>query len=183
MIYRIDLGAGGVDFGSTSVRQLIWSVVAIAVAIALLFVIRNHFVLYRFTYVFGAIGIILLLLPLIPGIGVEIGGARQWIRVGGLTFQPVELAKIALTIFFAGYLVRNRDALSMVGKKFGPIRFPCGRDLGPLIVVWLIAMGVLVFQSELGTAVLILVSSWQCSTWRQDESVGVLIGEVALHRW
>lgn len=156
MIYRIDLGAGGVDFGSTSVRQLIWSVVAIAVAIALLFVIRNHFVLYRFTYVFGAIGIILLLLPLIPGIGVEIGGARQWIRVGGLTFQPVELAKIALTIFFAGYLVRNRDALSMVGKKFGPIRFPRGRDLGPLIVVWLIAMGVLVFQSELGTAVLIL---------------------------
>jgi cell division protein FtsW (lipid II flippase) len=155
MIYRIDLGSGAVTFASTSVRQLVWSIVAIAAAILIVIFLRNHLVLFRYTYIFGLAGIVLLILPLTPGLGMEVGGSRQWIKLFGLTFQPVELAKIALTVFFAGYLVRNRDALSMVGKKFGPIRFPRGRDLGPLLVIWAIAMGMLVFQHELGTAVLI----------------------------
>ncbi len=155
MIYRIDLGVGEVTGDSTSVRQIWWSVLAIAIATAVMLLVRNHMVLFRYTYIFGAVGVILLLLPLVPGLGYEVGGARQWIRIGGFTLQPVELAKIALTVFFAGYLVRSRDALSMVGKKIGPIRLPRGRDLGPIMLIWFIAMGTLVFQRELGTAVLI----------------------------
>src|SRR5690606_23495940 len=95
-----------------------------------------------------------LVLPMVPGLGKEVNGAQVWIEVGSFTFQPGEVAKILLAIFFAGYLVRNADALSMVGKKVVGIRFPRGRDLGPLIVFWLLAMAVLVFQRDLGTSLL-----------------------------
>jgi cell division protein FtsW (lipid II flippase) len=119
-----------------------------------LFVIKNHLVLYRYTYLFGLGALVRLLLPMLPFIGHEEWGARVWIKVGSFSFQPGEIAKIFLAIFFAGYLVRNRDALSMVGKKFAGIRFPRGRDLGPLLAFWLVAMSVLVFQRDLGTSLL-----------------------------
>ena len=97
----------------------------------------------------------LLLLPLVPGLGREVNGARVWIGIGDFaTFQPGEIAKIALAVFFAGYLVRNRDSLSMVGSKFLGMRFPRARDLGPLLVVWALSMAVIVFQRDLGTALL-----------------------------
>ena len=70
------------------------------------------------------------------------------------TFQPGEIAKIALAVFFAGYLVRNRDSLSMVGTTFLGMRFPRARDLGPLLIVWALSMSVIVFQRDLGTALL-----------------------------
>lgn len=155
MIYRIDLDENVISWGATSVRQIIWSVIAMVGAMLMLLFIRNHRQLLRFTYISGITGIVLMLLPYVPGVGLEIAGARQWIQFFGFTLQPVELAKIALTIFFAGYLVRNRDALSMVGKKLGPILLPRARDLGPLLLIWLLAMSVLVFQRELGTSVLI----------------------------
>lgn len=154
MIYRIDLARNLSGWGSTSVRQLVWSTIALVVAAAVLFVVKNHTVLYRYTYIFGLGAVVLLLLPMLPFIGQEINGARVWIHIGSFSFQPGEIAKIFLAIFFAGYLVRNRDALSMVGKKFAGIRFPRGRDLGPLLAFWLLAMSVLVFQRDLGTSLL-----------------------------
>lgn len=156
MIYRIDLSLDEqIDFSYASVRQLVWATIAVVAAGVVLLVLKNHRVLLRYTYVFGIAAILLMLLPLVPGIGVEVGGTKQWIRLGPFAFQPVELAKIALTVFFAGYLMRNKDALSLVGKKVGPLLLPRARDLGPLLVIWLIAMGMLVFQRELGTSVLI----------------------------
>ncbi len=154
MIYRIDLARGLSGWDATSVRQLVWSTVALLAAGAVLFLVKNHLVLFRYTYLFGLGALILLLLPMLPLIGHEEYGARVWIRIGAFTFQPGEIAKIFLAIFFAGYLVRNRDALSMVGKKILGIRFPRGRDLGPLLAFWLIAMSVLVFQRDLGTSLL-----------------------------
>lgn len=154
-IYRIDLATQeAVTMGSVSARQLLWSTIAVVVAIVVLLVIKNHLVLFRYTYLLGLSGLLLLLLPMLPGIGQEINGARVWIHVGGFSFQPGEVAKIMLAIFFAGYLVRNREALAMVGKKVLGIRFPRGRDLGPLLVFWLLAMSVLVFQRDLGTSLL-----------------------------
>ncbi|WP_336652447.1 MULTISPECIES: FtsW/RodA/SpoVE family cell cycle protein [unclassified Leucobacter] len=150
MIYRISFE----DSGADPVRQLLWSTVAVVAAIVVLLVIRNHLVLFRYTYLTGLGAVILLLLPMLPGIGKTIGGARVWIHIGSFSFQPGEIAKILLAIFFAGYLVRNRDALSMVGKKVLGIRFPRARDLGPLLVFWLAAMSVLVFQRDLGTSLL-----------------------------
>lgn len=153
-LYRIDLANGDAGWDAFSVRQLVWATVAIAAAIIVLSVVRNHLTLYRYTYLLGLGALVLLLLPMVPGLGVVVNGAQVWIQIGAFTFQPGEVAKILLAVFFAGYLVRNADALSMVGKKFIGIRFPRGRDLGPLIVFWLIAMAVLVFQRDLGTSLL-----------------------------
>lgn len=153
-IYRIDLSDGLSGWNASSVRQLVWSAVAVLVALAVVLLVRNHLVLFRYTYLFGLAALVLLLLPMLPFIGQQINGARVWISIGGMSFQPGEIAKILLAIFFAGYLVRNRDALSMVGRKVLGIRFPRGRDLGPLLVFWLVAMAVLIFQRDLGTSLL-----------------------------
>lgn len=154
MIYRIDLAVDLSGWDATSMRQLVWSSVAVFAAIAAILLIRNHMVLFRYTYLTGLAAVILLLLPMLPIVGQEINGARVWIHIGSFSFQPGEIAKILLAIFFAGYLVRNRDSLAMVGKKILGIRFPRARDLGPLLVFWLAAMSVLVFQKDLGTSVL-----------------------------
>ena len=97
---------------------------------------------------------VLLLLPMIPGIGIEVNGARVWIQIAGLTFQPGEVAKIALAVFFAGYLVQHRESLSMVGRQVLGMRLPRGRDLGPIVAVWVLSMSVIVFQRDLGTGLL-----------------------------
>ncbi|MFC9917243.1 FtsW/RodA/SpoVE family cell cycle protein [Agromyces binzhouensis] len=155
MIYRIDIAYGDAGWDSAAVRQIVWSVIAIVAALATILLIRNHRTLFRYTYLSGLIAIVLLLLPLVPGLGQTRGGARVWVGIGDLvTFQPGEIAKIALAVFFAGYLVRNRDSLSMVGRTFLGMRFPRGRDLGPLLVVWALSMAVIVFQRDLGTALL-----------------------------
>jgi cell division protein FtsW (lipid II flippase) len=155
MIYRIDIAYGDTGWESAAVRQIVWSVIAIVAGLATILLIRNHRVLFRYTYLSGLIAIVLLLLPLVPGLGRQVSGARVWIGIGDVaTFQPGEIAKIALAVFFAGYLVRNRDSLSMVGRTFLGMRFPRGRDLGPLLVVWALSMAVIVFQRDLGTALL-----------------------------
>nr|WP_306896804.1 FtsW/RodA/SpoVE family cell cycle protein [Agromyces albus] len=155
MIYRIDIAFGDTGWESAAVRQIAWSAIAIIAGIATILVIRNHRVLFRYTYLSGLVAIVLLLLPLVPGLGRQVSGARVWIGFGDVaTFQPGEIAKIALAVFFAGYLVRNRDSLSMVGTKLLGMRFPRARDLGPLLVVWALSMAVIVFQRDLGTALL-----------------------------
>ena len=155
MIYRIDIADKQYGWDSAAVRQIAWASIAILCAIGVLVIIRNHRTLFRYTYVSGFAAIVLLLLPLVPGLGREVSGARVWIGFGDFaTFQPGEIAKIALAVFFAGYLVRNRDSLSMVGTTFLGMRFPRARDLGPLLIVWALSMSVIVFQRDLGTALL-----------------------------
>src|SRR6188768_18676 len=141
-IYRIDLAKHLSGWESAGARQVAWTAMAMLLAIVVLVVIRNHRVLSRYRYVAMLIGIVLLLLPMLPGIGQTINGARLWIHVGSFSFQPGELAKIALAIFFAGYLVTARDSLSMVGRTFLGIRFPRARDLGPILIIWILAMAV-----------------------------------------
>ncbi len=154
-IYRIDIHYGDGGWNSAGVRQIVWSAIAIICALVVIIVIRNHRVLQRYTYIFGFAALVLLLLPMLPGIGQEIFGARVWIHIGPFSFQPGEIAKLCLAVFFAGYLVQRRDSLSMVGKKFLGMRFPRARDLGPILVVWLMSMAVIVFQRDLGTGLLI----------------------------
>ena len=154
MIYRIHLNDGVTGWASAGVRQMAWTALAIVIALAVIVLIRNHRVLQRYRYIAMFTGIVLLLLPMLPGIGQTVNGARLWINLFGFSFQPGELAKIALAIFFAGYLVEARDSLSMVGKKVLGIRFPRARDLGPILVIWAAAMAVLIFQRDLGTSLL-----------------------------
>ncbi|PNL17077.1 FtsW/RodA/SpoVE family cell cycle protein [Micrococcus sp. FDAARGOS_333] len=139
---------------ANATTQLVWTVVAMAVAGALLWFVRDHRLLRRWPYLFLAVSAVLLVLPLLPGIGMTVNGARIWVNLGVGTFQPGELAKITLAVFFAGYLSANRDLILLAGKKVGPLTFPRMRDLGPLVVAWLVALGVLVFQRDLGSALL-----------------------------
>jgi cell division protein FtsW (lipid II flippase) len=153
-IYRLDISRKVSGWESSGIRQIAWTAMAMLIAIAVILLIRNHRVLQRYRYVAMFVGIALLLLPMLPVIGETVNGARLWIRIGAFSFQPGELAKIALAIFFAGYLVTARDSLSLVGRKFLWMRFPRARDLGPILIIWLAAMIVLIFQRDLGTALL-----------------------------
>jgi len=122
--------------------------------IAVLVLLQDHRRLARYTYTSGLIGLVLLVLPLVPAIGTTVNGATLWIRVGDLSFQPAEAAKILLTIFFAGYLVAKRDSLAVVRTKFLGIELPRLKDLGPLVIAWLVSLAVLVFERDLGTSLL-----------------------------
>lgn len=152
MIHRLDVAAGGES--GTAPRQIMWAGLSMVVAAGVLVVLRDHRMLRRYTYTAMAAGLLFLLLPLVPGLGLEAGGARIWISVGPLSFQPGEIAKILLTIFFAGYLIQTRDALSLAGKEFLGVRLPRARDLGPILIAWGLSVAVLVFERDLGTSLL-----------------------------
>ncbi|MCT9819446.1 FtsW/RodA/SpoVE family cell cycle protein [Microbacterium sp. W1N] len=155
MIYRIDLEKKVEGWSALSIRQLVWTAIAMAGAIAVVLLLRNYRVLFRYTYVFGFVGIALLLLPLVPGLGTN-ANADVWVSVAGLfSFQPGELAKIALAVFFAGYLVRTREALTSVGTRFLGMTWPRARELGPLLLIWLGSLAIIVLQRDLGTGLLI----------------------------
>jgi cell division protein FtsW (lipid II flippase) len=154
MIHRLDIAAGITGWEATGIRQIAWTAVALLAAALVLVVLRNYRVLSRYRYLVMLVAVVLLFAPLFPGIGKTLNGATLWVQIGPVNFQPGELGKIALAIFFAGYLVTAKDSLSVVGKKFLGIRWPRARDMGPILVVWLVAMGVLVFQRDLGTALL-----------------------------
>jgi cell division protein FtsW (lipid II flippase) len=189
-IYRIDLHLKSLGWEALATKQIAWSALAIGAAFAVIVLVRDHRVLQRYTYTFGLVAVVLLLLPVLPGIGTSINGARVWIQIGSLTFQPGEIAKIALAIFFAGYLVSHRESLSMVGRKFLGMRFPRGRDLGPIIVVWLLSMGVIVTQHDLGTGLLffglflvMLYTATSRASWVMLGVGLVVIGAVAANQF
>ena len=150
MILRLDYASGS----GVATRQVMWSALGIALAAAVLFLVRDHRVLRRYTYIAMLVGLGLLLMPMLPVIGQEVNGSRLWIRIGGFSFQPGEIAKIAIAIFFAGYLVATRDALSLVGKRFLGLQLPRGRDMGPLLVAWGLSVLILVAQRDLGSSLL-----------------------------
>ncbi len=135
-------------------KQLTWMTLGVILFVVTLLLLRDHRVLTRFTYTSGLGAIALLLLPLVPGVGDTINGAKIWISVGPFSFQPGEVAKVLLVIAFAGYLVLHRDALALAGRRVAGIDLPRGRDLGPILVMWLISLGVLIFQRDLGSSLL-----------------------------
>jgi cell division protein FtsW (lipid II flippase) len=158
VIHRLDLAYETDGLSSTpsgfAQQQLIWMTLGVLLFIGTLFVLRDHRVLQRFTYTSGLGAIVLLLLPMVPGVGKTINGAQIWIHLGPLSFQPGEVAKVLLVITFAGYLVLHRDALALAGRRVLFVDLPRGRDLGPILAMWLISLGILVFQHDLGSSLL-----------------------------
>ena len=155
MLYRLDHAYELRDMASGFAgRQVLWSLLGIGAAVAVVIVLRDHRTLRRYTYLSMIAGLAMLLLPLVPGLGREINGARIWISLGGMSFQPAELAKVLLAVFFAGYLVTNRDTLALAGPKILGLQLPRIRDLGPIVLAWVVALLVLIFQRDLGTALL-----------------------------
>lgn len=151
MIHRLDFTN---DYSGGGDRQLMWTAVSMVAAMALLALLKDHRRLRQLTYISLAASVVLLFLPIVPGLGNEISGAQVWVSIGGMSFQPGELAKITLAIFFAGFLANNRDLILLAGKKIGPMTLPRLQDLGPLFLAWVIAMGVLVVQNDLGNALM-----------------------------
>jgi cell division protein FtsW (lipid II flippase) len=161
VIHRLDLAYAdraeqlGRDVPSAAApAQLTWTAVGVVLFVVVLVLVRDHRILQRFTYTAMVVGLALLLLPLLPLIGTTINGAKIWIRVLGFSFQPGELAKLVLLVFFAGYLVVKRDVLALASRRVVGIDLPRARDLGPVLVAWAASLGVLVFERDLGTSLL-----------------------------
>jgi cell division protein FtsW (lipid II flippase) len=140
---------------SAAMIQLMWTVVGVAVFVAVLVLIREPRVLQRYTYTLGAVGLVLLAIPaLLPSSMSAVQGAKVWIIVGGFSIQPGEFAKLALAVFFAGYLVAKRDVLALAGRRFLGIDLPRGRDLGPVLIAWGASLLILVFETDIGQSAL-----------------------------
>ncbi len=156
MIHRIDLGrqASGSDSNGFADAQLVWMTLGVLLFAAVLIGVRDHRRLQAFTYTFGLAAIVLLLLPLLPGLGRTINGSRIWIHLGPLSFQPGEISKVLLVVAFAGYLVLHRDALALAGRRFLFVDLPRGRDLGPILAMWVVSLGILIFQRDMGSSLL-----------------------------
>lgn len=137
---------------SLAVGQVMWLFVSIAAMVATLFFVRNLDDLSRYKFTIGIAGVVLLLLPAV--IGTEKGGSKLWLTFGGLSFQPGEIAKILIVLFLASYLAENREMLSASSRQIGPFAVPRLRMLMPMFVMWGMSLVVVVFERDLGSAVL-----------------------------
>lgn len=149
-IHRIDLARD--THGATT--QLIALVIAVVLALVVVAVLRQPSRLKAFPYLLSALGLGLLLLPLLPGIGSDVNGSRIWISLAGYSFQPAELAKIVLAASFAAYLTDKREVLSLAGRKLLGLDLPRMRDLGPIAIMWGVSLAIMVFQNDFGTSLL-----------------------------
>ena len=138
------------------VQQLSWTLIAAGAFAATILIPRDLTALSRFKWTWALLGVLLLLSPLLPIIGREVNGARIWIGLGTVTFEPWEAVKILLVIFFAAYLEEFREVLSQTQRRFGPIPVPPLPYFGPIVAMWAIAMVVMVFERDLGATLLFL---------------------------
>ncbi|MFC8914282.1 FtsW/RodA/SpoVE family cell cycle protein [Streptomyces sp. NPDC047821] len=135
-------------------KQLMYSAIGVALFLLVLMFLKDHRVLQRYTYISMVVAVVLLLLPLVPGLGSDVFGAKIWIKVGPFSIQPGEFAKIVIAVFFSGYLMVKRDALALASRRFMGLYLPRGRDLGPILTIWAVSLLILVFENDLGTSLL-----------------------------
>jgi peptidoglycan glycosyltransferase len=134
--------------------QAVWTALGIAAFVATLLLVRRARDLERYRYSFAFAGIALLLLPLAPGIGENINGARLWIHIGSLNFQPGEIAKLALAVFFASVLVERRDLLSQATRRIGRFLVLDPRYLAPILAAWGLSLLIFLSENDLGSSFL-----------------------------
>jgi peptidoglycan glycosyltransferase len=159
--------------------QTTWSIIAIVAFGLTLAVVQRAPDLSRFRWTFLLIGVGLLVLPLVPGVGSSFGGARIWVSVGPVNFQPGEFAKIALAIFFASYLADNRQLIAGGTWKLGPLHLPEPRALLPVLAAWAFAVLVMVAERDLGSS-LLFFTLFVVMLWVSTERVGYLLLGAAL---
>ena len=147
------LGGDVEDGGDLAGLQSVWTAVGIGAFVATLVFVRRVRMLAQYRYLLGVGGIGLLALPLLP-IGIELNGARIWVSIGPVNFQPGEFAKLALAIFFAAYLADRRELIAASTWKVGPLRLPEPQHILPLVVAWGFAVLVMVGQRDLGSSLL-----------------------------
>jgi cell division protein FtsW (lipid II flippase) len=162
--------------GDLAAEQATWLVVGLIAFAGVLIAVRDHRQLDAYTYTIGLLGLGLLLLPILPGIGRTINGARLWVQIGPIGFQPAELGKVFIVMFLASYLNATREVLS---TGTGPFGLPQARHLGPILLAWGASLAVLFLQKDLGASLLyfsiFVVMLWVATGRLWYLAIGVLL--------
>ena len=146
MIYRID--------EKLAREQAQWFVIGLGLFAATIILLRDYRAMERYRYTVAAVGIGMLLLPRLPGIGSQVNGAYLGVRLGPLTFQPAEFAKIAIIVFLASYLRDTRQLLVIGARRVAGVTIPPLKHFGPLLIVWGAAMAMLFVIQDLGSSLM-----------------------------
>ena len=161
MIHRLDLDERLAEGSGRAVAnpQILWTLVGVGAFAFVVISLKDHRQLARYGYVCGLIGLVILAIPaLLPRSLSEQNGAKIWIRLPGFSIQPAEFSKILLLIFFSAVLVAKRGLFTSAGKHVLGMDLPRPRDLAPLLVAWVTSIGVMVFEKDLGTSLLLYAS-------------------------
>ena len=146
MIFRLS--------GGLAAEQATWILAGLLAFAVTLIVVRDARMLDAYTYTIGLLGLVLLLLPVVPGIGRTINGARLWVQIGPIGFQPAEIGKVLIVIFLASYLTQKRELLQVATSRIGPLRLPPAKHLGPVLLAWGASLAILFVQRDLGASLL-----------------------------
>jgi cell division protein FtsW (lipid II flippase) len=172
----------GLDAGGDqnyAAAQATWTALGVGAFVVTLIVVPRIRDLQRYRYTFLLAGLVLLVLPFLPGVGREINGARIWVSIGPVNFQPGEITKLVLALFFAAYLVDKRELLRTSTRRLGPVPLPDPKYLGPVLLVWGVSLVVMIAQTDLGTSLLFfalfVVMLWVATERPSWLVVGVLL--------
>lgn len=159
MIRRLDLTHPGGGHDPSATQQMLWTCVGVGAFAAVTIALKDHRQLARYGYLCGVAGLVMLAIPaFLPRSFSEQNGAKIWIRLPGFSIQPAEFSKILLLIFFSAVLVAKRGLFTSAGKHFLGLDLPRPRDLAPLLTAWIISVGVMIFEKDLGTSLLLYAS-------------------------
>src|SRR5215210_4067170 len=151
MIYRLTYEVPGVENLATT--QAGWILVGAGALVVVVLFFRDYQKLFAYKYLLALAAVGLVASTFTP-LGYEVNGARLWLQIGPVTFQPSEFARIALIVFFAGYLAEKRDLWAATSKSFRGIQLPALKYFGPVALVWAASLALLVFEKDLGSSLL-----------------------------
>jgi cell division protein FtsW (lipid II flippase) len=151
MIFRLTYNVDGKE--GLAITQAVWILIGSGAMFLLVLFFRNYHRLFDYKYLLAAVAVFLIASTFTP-LGYEVNGARLWVSLGPVGFQPSEFARIALIIFFAGYLAETRDLLAATSRTILGVQIPALKYFGPVALVWAASLGLLVFEKDLGSSLL-----------------------------
>jgi cell division protein FtsW (lipid II flippase) len=146
VIFRLDPDLARAQFG--------WLLLGVGLFALTLLLVRDQRRLDAYTYTVGLLGVAFLLLPTLPGVGRTVNGARLWVRLGPLSFQPAEVAKVLVVVFLASYLSARKELLAVATRRLGSLHLPEPRHLAPVFGAWTVSLAVLFVERDLGSSLL-----------------------------